>query len=55
MDYGNGTGVKALLVIRKMQKGDIEKLFNIALLAFKRDSEKYGMYPPLLRIKQKRI
>ena len=44
-----------MLVIRKMQKGDMDKLFNIALLAFKQDSEKYGMYPPLLKIKQKKF
>ena len=50
-----GDGVYVLILIRKMQKCDIDILFNIALLAFKQDSEKYGMYPPLLRIKKKKF
>ena len=38
-----------------MQKGDTEALFDIALIAFQPDSEKYGMYPPLLRLEQKKF
>jgi len=49
------SGVEILLSIRKMQKGDVEVLFNIALLAFKPDSEKYGMYPPLIRLEKKKF
>ena len=44
-----------LLSIRKMQKSDVELLFNIALLAFKPDSEKYGIYPPLMRLNKKKF
>ena len=49
----HGIGVEVLLSIRKMQKSDVGLLFNIALLAFKPDSEKYGMYPPLMRLNKK--
>jgi len=44
-----------LLSIRKMQKSDVEILFNIALLSFKADYDKYGVYPPLIRFKQKKF
>ena len=44
-----------MLSIRKMRKSDIEILFNIALLSFKPDYERYGAYPPLMREKQKRF
>ena len=44
-----------MVSIRKMRKSDVDILFNIALLAFQPDSEKYGMYPPLLRIEQKKF
>lgn len=42
-----------MLSLRKMQKKDIEPLFNIALFSFQSDYEKYGVYPPLLKIKRK--
>jgi len=42
-----------MLSIRKMQKNDIETLFNIALRSFQSDYEKHGVYPPLIRLKQK--
>jgi len=38
-----------------MQKNDIAALYGMALLAFKPDCEKYGMYPPLLDLKRKRF
>ena len=44
-----------LLSIRKMQKKDVEILFNIALLSFQPDYNKYGVYPPLIRFKQKKF
>ena len=44
-----------LLAIRKMQKNDIAMLFNLALLSFQLDYEKYGVHPPLIRLKQKKF
>jgi len=36
-----------------MQKEDVETLFNMAVLSFQPDYEKYGVYPPLLNMKRK--
>lgn len=36
-----------------MQKNDVTILYDIALSAFQPDFEKYGVYPPLLKQKQK--
>jgi len=36
-----------------MNKSDVPMLYNIALQAFHPDYEKYGVYPPLLKQKQK--
>jgi len=36
-----------------MHKEDIKILFNMAMLSFQRDYEKYGVYPPLLNMKRK--
>jgi len=44
-----------MLSLRKMQKGDIDILFNIATQSFKPDYERYGVYPPLLDLKRKRF
>ena len=44
-----------MLSIRKMQKGDVEILFSIALLSFQPDYDKYGVYPPLIRLKQRKF
>ena len=44
-----------MLLIRKMKKADVGILFSIALLSFQPDYEKYGVYPPLLRLKQKKF
>ena len=44
-----------MLSIRKMQKNDIRILFDIALRSFQQDYEKYGVYPPLIRTKQKKF
>ena len=44
-----------MLSIRKMQKSDAAVLFNIALLSFQPDYMKYGVYPPLIRLKQKKF
>ena len=44
-----------MLSIRKMQKNDIDTLFNIALRSFQRDYEKYGVYPPLIRLRKKKF
>jgi len=38
-----------------MQKNDIDTLFNIALRSFQRDYEKYGVYPPLIRLRKKKF
>jgi len=38
-----------------MQKSDVEILFNMALLSFQPDFEKYGVYPPLIRLKKKKF
>lgn len=39
----------------KMKKEDIAMLFEIALDAFERDKQKYGVYPPLLQIEKKKF
>ena len=44
-----------MLSVRKMEKGDIGALFAIALRAFQPDYEKYGVYPPLLKLKRRRF
>ena len=44
-----------MLSIRKMQKSDIEMLYNIALCSFQPDYEKYGVYPPLINLKRKKF
>ena len=44
-----------MLSIRKMQKNDIETLYNIALRSFQPDYEKYGVYPPLINLKRKKF
>ena len=45
--------MKENIIIQKMQKKDIETLFNIALTSFQKDYEKYGVYPPLINMKKK--
>jgi len=42
-----------MLSMRKMQKEDIEVLYDIALRSFQADFEKYGVYPPLIKVKSK--
>ena len=42
-----------MLSIRKMQKNDIRILYDIALRSFQPDYEKYGVYPPLIDLKNK--
>ncbi|MDL2218948.1 GNAT family N-acetyltransferase [Ruminococcaceae bacterium OttesenSCG-928-O06] len=42
-----------MLTIQKMAKSDVPVLYEIALRAFRPDFEKYGVYPPLLKQKQK--
>jgi ribosomal protein S18 acetylase RimI-like enzyme len=55
-DYNSHAGDEyTMLSIRKMQKNDIEVLYNIALHAFQPDYEKYGMYPPLINLKRKKF
>lgn len=44
-----------MLSIRKMKKDDIGILYDIALRSFQPDYEKYGVYPPLINLKQKRF
>ena len=44
-----------MLSIRKMQKRDAEVLFDIALLSFQPDYMKYGVYPPLIKLEQKKF
>ncbi|MCL2503136.1 MAG: GNAT family N-acetyltransferase [Coriobacteriia bacterium] len=38
-----------------MQKDDVEILFNIASRSFRPDYDKYGVYPPFMRLKQKKF
>jgi len=38
-----------------MQKDDVETLFNIALRSFRPDYDRYGVYPPFMRLKQKKF
>jgi len=48
--------MKIIMVsIRKMQKEDVEILYNIALRSFQPDYEKYGVYPPLINLKSKKF
>lgn len=42
-----------MITIRKMTKNDVPVLYEIALRAFQPDFEKYGVYPPLIKQKQK--
>ena len=42
-----------MLSIRKMEKDDVAVLYDIALRAFQRDYEKYGVFPPLIKQKTK--
>ena len=44
-----------MVSIRKMQKEDVETLYNIALRSFQPDYEKYGVYPPLINLKSKKF
>ena len=44
-----------MMSIRKMNKSDVETLFDIALRSFQVDYEKYGVYPPLIKIKQNKF
>lgn len=44
-----------MVSIRKMQKDDIEVLYDIALRSFQSDYEKYGAYPPLINLKHKKF
>lgn len=44
-----------MLSIRKMKKADVSMLYEMALHAFKPDYEKYGVYPPLLKIDKQRF
>ena len=50
-----GTEVKIMVSIRKMQKDDVGILYDIALRSFQPDYEKYGVYPPVINLKQKRF
>jgi len=43
------------LTIKKMEKDDINILYDIALRTFQPDYEKYGMYPPLINEKNKKF
>ena len=48
--------MKIIMVsIRKMQKEDVEIIYNIALRSFQPDYEKYGVYPPLINLKSKKF
>ena len=38
-----------------MKKEDAELLYSIALLAFQPDYDKYGVFPPLLKLKQEKF
>lgn len=42
-----------MVSIRKLYDDDVETLYDIAIRSFQPDYEKYGLYPPLLNIKQK--
>ena len=42
-----------MLSIRKMNKGDIPTLYDMALRSFQPDYNKYGFYPPLIKEKTK--
>lgn len=44
-----------MLSIRKMNKKDVPILYDIALRAFQPDYDKYGVYPPLIKQKQKQF
>lgn len=44
-----------MLSIRKMNRNDVPALYDIALRAFQPDYEKYGVYPPLLKQKNKQF
>lgn len=44
-----------MVSIKKMQKDDVEVLYDIALRSFQPDYEKYGVYPPLINLKRKRF
>ena len=55
LDNSSGKGGITIIVIRKMTRRDVPTLYDIALLAFKPDYEKYGVYPPLLRLRRKQF
>lgn len=44
-----------MISIKKMQKSDVEILYNIALRSFHADYQKYGVYPPLINMKRKQF
>jgi len=44
-----------MLSIKKMKKTEVDILFDIALRAFQPDYDKYGVYPPLIRLKKKKF
>jgi len=44
-----------MLLIKKLQKNDMETLFSIAVRSFEPDYYKYGVYPPLLNMKRKKF
>lgn len=44
-----------MVTLRKMEKQDVPKLYEMALRAFQPDYEKYGVYPPLLKTEKKKF
>lgn len=42
-----------MVAIRKIKKRDVPILFDMAMSAFQPDYERYGVYPPLLKVEKK--
>lgn len=45
----------AMVSIRKMRKDDVRVLYDIALRSFQPDYDRYGVYPPLINVKNKKF
>lgn len=44
-----------MIELKKMTRADVPALFDMALRAFQPDFERYGVYPPLLKMDKKRF
>ena len=44
-----------MITVRKMTKGDIAVLYEVALLAFAPDYARFGKYPPMMNLKKKQF